>query len=55
MALYEYVYLVRGDLSTNQIQEINTKATEVINSFGGKVAKTELLGLRNLAYKIKDK
>lgn len=53
MALYEYVYLVRGDLSTNQIQEINTKATEVINSFGGKVAKTELLGLRNLAYKIK--
>ena len=53
MALYEYVYLVRGDLSTNQVQEINNKAIETISSFGGKVVKTELLGLRNLAYKIK--
>ncbi len=53
MALYEYIYLVRGDLSTNQVQEINNKAVEVINSFGGTVAKIELLGLRNLAYKIK--
>lgn len=53
MALYEYVYLVRGDLSANQVQEINNKAIEVINSFGGTVEKSELLGLRNLAYKIK--
>ncbi|MDR2007771.1 MAG: 30S ribosomal protein S18 [Alphaproteobacteria bacterium] len=51
--LYEYVYLLRGDLSPNQVQEINNKAIEVINSFGGTVHKTELLGLRNLAYKIK--
>ncbi|MDR0484603.1 MAG: 30S ribosomal protein S6 [Alphaproteobacteria bacterium] len=51
--LYEYIYLLRGDLSPNQVQEINNKAVEVIGSFGGKVHKTELLGLRNLAYKIK--
>ncbi|MCL2566772.1 MAG: 30S ribosomal protein S6 [Alphaproteobacteria bacterium] len=51
--LYEYIYLLRGDLSPNQVQEINNKAIEVINSFGGTVHKSELLGLRNLAYKIK--
>ncbi len=53
MAYYEYVYLMRGDLSLNQVQELNSKVSDIITNYNGKVVKTEYCGLRNLAYKIK--
>lgn len=53
MALYEHVFLARQDLSQAQVDALATTATEIIETNGGKVTKTETWGLKNLAYKIK--
>jgi small subunit ribosomal protein S6 len=50
---YEYVYLLRGDLSTSQVEEMTKKHIDLIEQYKGKVTKTEYWGLRNLAYRIK--
>jgi small subunit ribosomal protein S6 len=52
MALYEHVFLARQDLAQAQVDVLAATATEIIESNGGKVAKTETWGLRSLAYKI---
>jgi small subunit ribosomal protein S6 len=52
MALYEHVFLARQDLAQAQVDALAATATEIIESNGGKVAKTETWGLRSLAYKI---
>ena len=52
MALYEHVFLARQDLSQAQVDALAAAATEVVESFGGKVTKTETWGLKSLAYKI---
>ena len=41
MALYEHVFLARQDLSQAQVDALAAAATEVVESFGGKVTKTE--------------
>lgn len=53
MALYENVFLVRPDVSTQQVEALAQQFTEILTAQGGKVAKTEQWGLRNLAYRIK--
>ncbi len=53
MAFYELVYIVRPDVATAQVDQITAKIVEQVKKQGGKVAKTEQWGLRNLAYKIK--
>lgn len=53
MALYEHVFLARQDLSQAQVDALAATATEIIESNGGKVTKTETWGLKGLAYKIK--
>ena len=53
MPLYEHVFLARQDLSQAQVDALAATATEIIESNGGKVTKTETWGLKNLAYKIK--
>lgn len=52
MALYEHVFLARQDLAQAQVDALAANATEIIESNGGKVTKTETWGLRSLAYKI---
>jgi small subunit ribosomal protein S6 len=52
MALYEHVFLARQDLAQAQVDALATTATEIIETNGGTVSKTETWGLRSLAYKI---
>ena len=52
MPLYEHVFLARQDLSQAQVDALAAAATEIVESNGGKVSKTETWGLKSLAYKI---
>ena len=53
MPLYEHVFLARQDLSQSQVDALAATATEIVETNGGKVTKTETWGLKGLAYKIK--
>ncbi len=52
MALYEHVFLARQDLSQAQVDALAEAATGIVEERGGKVARTETWGLKQLAYKI---
>jgi small subunit ribosomal protein S6 len=52
MAHYEHVFLARQDLAQAQVDALAATATEIIETNGGKVAKTETWGMRTLAYRI---
>jgi small subunit ribosomal protein S6 len=52
MPLYEHVFLARQDLAQAQVDALAENATNIIESNGGKVVKTETWGLRSLAYRI---
>ncbi len=52
MAHYEHIFLARQDLAQAQVDALAATATEIIETNGGKVSKTETWGLRTLAYKI---
>ena len=52
MALYEHIFLARQDLSQAQVDVLAATATEIVEANHGKVTKSELWGLRSLAYKI---
>jgi len=52
MALYEHVFLARQDLAQAQVDALAETATNIIETNGGKVVKTETWGLRSLAYRI---
>src|SRR6185369_714867 len=54
MPLYEHVFLARQDLSQAQVDALAQAATEIVESNGGKITKTETWGLRSLAYKIQN-
>ena len=53
MALYEHVFLARQDISASQVESITADFSKIIEENGGKIAKNEYWGLKNLAYKIK--
>ncbi len=53
MALYEHVFLVRQDVSAQQVETIADQYKAVIESNGGAVKKVENWGLRALAYRVK--
>ena len=52
MALYEHVLIARQDISAQQAEALNDQLKAMIEEQGGKVAKIEYWGLRNLAYRI---
>lgn len=52
MALYEHVFLARQDASAQQVEELATQLTGVIEGLGGKVTKTENWGVRSLTYRM---
>lgn len=53
MPLYEHVFLARQDLAQAQVDALAEAATKIIEDNGGKIAKVETWGLRNLAYRIR--
>ena len=52
MPLYETIFILRQDVPVAQVDAISKTFAEIITTHGGKVAKIEPWGLRNLAYKI---
>ena len=52
MALYEHVLIARQDISAQQAEALNDQLKALLEEQGGKVAKIEYWGLRNLAYRI---
>jgi small subunit ribosomal protein S6 len=53
MALYEHVLIARQDISAQQAEALNDQLKALLEEQGGKLAKIEYWGLRNLAYRIK--
>ena len=53
MALYECVFIARQDISATQVEGLVGQFSGIIEEGGGKVASSEMWGLRSLAYKIK--
>ena len=53
MALYEHVYLVRQDLTQQQVEAMTEGFKKVITDGGGKVGKVEYWGVKSLAYRLK--
>ena len=53
MALYESTFIVRHDMSTQQVESLAETVTNLIKENGGEVTKTEYWGLKTLAYRIK--
>ncbi|MCL2474201.1 MAG: 30S ribosomal protein S6 [Alphaproteobacteria bacterium] len=52
MPLYETIFILRQDVPVAQADAMSKVFAEIIAANGGKVAKIEPWGLRNLAYKI---
>src|ERR1700682_4425752 len=52
MPLYEHVFLARQDASTQQVEELTTQMTGIIEKLGGKVVKMENWGVRSLTYRM---
>src|ERR1700759_3344510 len=52
MPLYEHVFLARQDASPQQVEELTTHMTGIVEQAGGKVTKTENWGVRSLTYRM---
>src|ERR1044071_3396825 len=52
MPLYEHVFLARQDASPQQVEELTTQMTGIVEQAGGKVTKTENWGVRSLTYRM---
>jgi small subunit ribosomal protein S6 len=48
MPLYEHVFLARQDASTQQVEELTSQMTGIVEQAGGKITKTENWGVRSL-------
>ncbi|MBF0415753.1 MAG: 30S ribosomal protein S6 [Magnetococcales bacterium] len=53
MAFYESIYIVRPDLTTEQLEQVNKRINAIIADNGGEILQTELWGRRQLAYQVK--
>ncbi|MBZ6076903.1 30S ribosomal protein S6 [Microvirga puerhi] len=53
MPLYEHVFLARQDVTSQQVEAMVDQYKAVIEQNGGKVEKTEMWGVKSLAYRIK--
>lgn len=52
MSLYELVFIIRQDVSSNDVDRITDDFSKIITNDGGLIKKNEYWGLRNLAYEI---
>ena len=53
MAFYEHTLIARPDLSNQQAEALAETFGQLLVEQGGRVAKTEYWGLRNLSYRLK--
>jgi small subunit ribosomal protein S6 len=53
MPLYEHVFLARQDVTPQQVEGFVDQFKSVIEQNGGRVEKTEMWGVKSLAYRIK--
>ena len=53
MPFYESVFIVRPDSSPQQVEALAGKMEALVQEGGGDVPKTEIWGLKSLAYRIK--
>lgn len=53
MPLYEHIFIARQDISPAQVEGLTETLQKIVTENGGKVAKSEYWGLRNLQYKVK--
>jgi small subunit ribosomal protein S6 len=53
MPLYEHVFMARQDVTSQQVESMIDQYKGVIEQNGGKIEKTEMWGVKSLAYRIK--
>ena len=53
MPLYEHIFLARQDVTPQQVEAMIDQYKGVIEQNGGSVEKTEMWGVKSLAYRIK--
>ena len=53
MPLYEHVFLARQDVTSQQVEAMVDQYKGVIEAAGGTVERTEMWGVKSLAYRIK--
>jgi small subunit ribosomal protein S6 len=53
MPLYEHVFMARQDVTSQQVEAFVEQYKGVIEQNGGRVEKTEMWGVKSLAYRIK--
>lgn len=53
MPLYEHIFLARQDVTSQQVEAMVDTYKDVIQQNGGTVEKTEMWGVKSLAYRIK--
>ncbi|MDB2414331.1 30S ribosomal protein S6 [Rickettsiales bacterium] len=53
MALYESTFIVRQDVSPQEVDKVTENFEKVLGKFKAKLVRKEFWGLRSLAYKVK--
>jgi len=53
MPLYEHIFMARQDVTSQQVETMVEQFKGVIEANGGTIAKTEMWGVKSLAYRIK--
>src|ERR671911_833395 len=53
MPLYEHIFMARQDVTSQQVEAMVDQYKGVIEQNGGTVEKTEMWGVKSLAYRIK--
>ena len=53
MPLYEHIFMARQDVTSQQVEAMADQYKDVIQQNGGTVDKTEMWGVKSLAYRIK--
>jgi len=53
MPLYEHIFLARQDVTPQQVEAMVDQYKGVIEQNGGNIEKTEMWGVKSLAYRIK--
>jgi small subunit ribosomal protein S6 len=53
MPLYEHVFLVRQDVTAQQVEALIEQYKGVIETGGGTIDRAEMWGIKSLAYRIK--
>lgn len=53
VAFYESIFIIRPDLTTEQVEQVTKRVEGIIAANGGVILRTELWGRRQLAYMVK--